>query len=82
MRQAIEVTAGHLPGARLIELGSLAEHASDLPTGPATVTCGHGEPAATAASVLECAGHHKVSILAGGPDDWARVTGRVLDTRR
>jgi hydroxyacylglutathione hydrolase len=82
VRQASEATAGHLPGARLIELGSLAEHASDLPTGPATVMCGHGERAATAASVLERAGHHEVSVLAGGAHDWAKVTGRALDTRR
>ncbi len=82
VRQASEVTAGHLPGAHLIELGSLAEHASDLPSGPATVMCGHGERAATAASLLERAGHHEVSILAGGARDWAKVTGRTLDTRR
>jgi rhodanese-related sulfurtransferase len=82
VRQASEVTAGYLPGAHLIELGSLAEHASDLPTGPARVMCGHGERAATAASLLERAGHHEVSILAGGAHDWAKVTGRTLDTRR
>jgi glyoxylase-like metal-dependent hydrolase (beta-lactamase superfamily II)/rhodanese-related sulfurtransferase len=82
VRQAGEVTAGHLPGAHLIELGSLAEHSSDLPTGPATVMCGHGERAATAASLLERAGHHEVSILAGGAHDWATATGRTLVTRR
>jgi hydroxyacylglutathione hydrolase len=82
VRQASEVTAGHLPGAHLIELGRLAEHARDLPAGPATVMCGHGERAATAASLLERAGHHEVSILAGGAHDWAKATGRALDTRR
>jgi hydroxyacylglutathione hydrolase len=82
VRQVSETAAGHLPGAHLIELGSLAEHASDLPTGPATVMCGHGERAATAASLLERAGHHEVSILAGGADDWAKATGRTLDARR
>jgi glyoxylase-like metal-dependent hydrolase (beta-lactamase superfamily II) len=82
VRQASEVSAGHLPGAHLIELGSLAEHASDLPAGPATVMCGHGERAATAASLLERAGQREVSILAGGPDDWAKATGRTLEGRR
>jgi len=82
VRQANEVTGGHLPGAHLIELGSLAEHAGDLPTGPATVMCGHGERAATAASLLERAGHREVSILAGGPHDWAKATGRALASRR
>jgi rhodanese-related sulfurtransferase len=82
VRQSSETAAGHLPGAHLIELGSLAEHASDLPTGPATVMCGHGERAATAVSLLERAGHPEVSILAGGPHDWANATGRTLEGRR
>jgi rhodanese-related sulfurtransferase len=43
------------------------------------VMCGHGERAATAAELLERAGHQDLSILAGGPHDWARATGRTLD---
>lgn len=82
VRHVSETATGHLPGAHLIELGSLAEHASDLPPGPATVMCGHGERATTAASLLERAGHYEVSILAGGPDDWANATGRSLGGRR
>jgi rhodanese-related sulfurtransferase len=42
--------------------------------------CGRGERAATAASVLERAGRRDLSILAGGPADWAAATGRRLDT--
>jgi len=42
--------------------------------------CGHGERAATAASVLERAGHVGVAILQGGPADWADATGRRLET--
>jgi hydroxyacylglutathione hydrolase len=41
--------------------------------------CGHGERAATAASVLERAGHTSVAILPGGPPDWAQATGRRLE---
>ena len=80
VRQHSEHLAGHLPGAQLIELGDLAAWAADLPAGPVTVMCGHGERAATGASLLERAGRARVSILLGGPDDWAATTGRGLDT--
>jgi hydroxyacylglutathione hydrolase len=80
VRQHREHAAGHLPKAELIELGDLAGHAGDLPPGPVTVMCGHGERAATAASLLERAGRRDVSILAGGPADWATATGQPLDT--
>jgi rhodanese-related sulfurtransferase len=81
VRQASEHASGHLPGARLIELGSLTEQAGDVDDAPTTVMCGHGERAATAASLLERAGHRQLSILDSGPEDWARATGRSLDAR-
>jgi glyoxylase-like metal-dependent hydrolase (beta-lactamase superfamily II)/rhodanese-related sulfurtransferase len=80
VRQASEHATGHLPGAHLIELGDLTNAATSLPVGPATVMCAHGERAATAASLLESAGRHDLSILAGGPGEWARATGQVLET--
>ena len=40
--------------------------------------CGHGERAATAASMLERAGHTAVAVLPGGPPEWAEATGRPL----
>jgi rhodanese-related sulfurtransferase len=43
--------------------------------------CGHGERAATAASVLERAGRPGAAIVLGGPRAWAQATGRLLDTR-
>jgi hydroxyacylglutathione hydrolase len=82
VRQHSEHAAGHLPGAELIELGDVAGHAADLLGGPATVMCGHGERAATAASLLERAGHTDLSILVGGAADWAAATGQPLDTSR
>jgi hydroxyacylglutathione hydrolase len=79
VRQASEYTGGHLPGARNIELGALTSQAAKV-TGPPVVTmCGHGERAATAASVLERAGHAGVAILPVGPLDWAQATGRKLE---
>jgi glyoxylase-like metal-dependent hydrolase (beta-lactamase superfamily II) len=82
VRQHQEHVTGHLPGAHLIELGDLADHANGLPDGPTTLMCGHGERAATAASLLERAGRHDLSILCGSPQDWATATGRRLDTSR
>lgn len=78
VRQDAEFTAGHLPGAVHVELGSLAQAAAALPDAPTVVMCGHGERAAGAASLLERAGHHDLAVLEGGPDDWSDVTGRTL----
>jgi glyoxylase-like metal-dependent hydrolase (beta-lactamase superfamily II)/rhodanese-related sulfurtransferase len=80
VRQASEHATGHLPGAHLIELGWLTGRTDDIPDGPTTVMCGHGERAATAASLLERAGRTDLSILAGGADDWSEATGRPLHT--
>jgi hydroxyacylglutathione hydrolase len=44
------------------------------------VMCGQGERAAGGASLLERAGHTDVTVLVGGPDDWARDTGRSLES--
>lgn len=79
VRQRPEFTGGHLPDARHIELGDLAEAVAGLPDAPTVVMCGHGERAAGAASVLERAGRRDVAVLTGGPDDWARATGRRLE---
>lgn len=80
VRQLLEFTGGHVPAARHVELGSLAQAAGRLPDEPVVVMCGHGERAAGAASLLERAGHHHIAVLIGGPDDWGRVTGRTLET--
>jgi glyoxylase-like metal-dependent hydrolase (beta-lactamase superfamily II)/rhodanese-related sulfurtransferase len=80
VRQSSEHAAGHLPSAHLIELGSLAARTGDLPAGPTTLMCGHGERAATAASLLERAGRADLSIVDGGAADWSAATGRPLDT--
>lgn len=77
VRQAGEYATGHLPAARNIELGALLE--VDLPAGPVVTMCGHSERAATAASLLERAGRRDVAVLAGGPDDWARATGNIVE---
>jgi rhodanese-related sulfurtransferase/glyoxylase-like metal-dependent hydrolase (beta-lactamase superfamily II) len=80
VRQASEYAGGHLPGARNIELGVLTSQAARVERRPAVTMCGHGERAATAASVLERAGHTAVAVLPGGPPDWADATGRTLES--
>jgi glyoxylase-like metal-dependent hydrolase (beta-lactamase superfamily II)/rhodanese-related sulfurtransferase len=64
-----EFDNGHVPGALNIELGALA--IADVPDGPITVMCGHGERAMSGASLLAARGHRDVNVLAGGPDEWA-----------
>ena len=50
----------------------------ELPEGPVTVMCSHGERAMTAASLLERAGHKELRVVHGGPRDWRRATGKAL----
>jgi hydroxyacylglutathione hydrolase len=80
VRQASEVADGHLPGAVAVELGALADdrQQEELPQGPVTVMCGHGERAMTAASLLERAGRKDLRVARGGPKEWRRATGRAL----
>ena len=77
VRQAAEYAAGHVPGAVHVELGDLPAQAQDAPAG-AVVMCGHGERAMTAASLLQKAGHHGLSVLDGGAGNWADATGQPL----
>lgn len=78
IRQDGEWAAAHVPGALHLELGRLRDlDPSSLPELPLTVMCGHGERAMTGASLLQAAGWD-VSVLHGGPDDWAAATGIAL----
>lgn len=71
VRQAGEFAAGHVAGAMHVELGALAAAIeTEVPAVPLIVMCGHGERAATAASLLEAAGRDDVAILDGGPTEW------------
>jgi glyoxylase-like metal-dependent hydrolase (beta-lactamase superfamily II) len=76
VRQRSEFDAGHVPDAMNIELGELST--ADIPDGPLTVMCGHGERAMTGASILANRGHRDLNVLDGGPDTWATSTGRPL----
>ncbi|WP_328398340.1 MBL fold metallo-hydrolase [Streptomyces sp. NBC_00390] len=78
IRQRAEHIAGHIPGAVHIELGDLTERSAEAPRRP-VVACGHGERAMTAASLLQRAGHKDLAVLDGGPADWSKATGRLLE---
>ena len=79
MRQRNEYDAGHVPGSVHVELGSLYNAADELPVGPVTVMCGHGERAMSGASILAAHGRAEVSVLRGGPAEWSAATGRPLE---
>ena len=64
-----------------VELGDISEQHAELPDGELAVMCGHGERAATAASLLESVGRTNVAVVIGGPDDWQTATGENLDRR-
>lgn len=77
VRQEREVGGGRIPGAIHVELGKLAE--ADLPEGPITLYCGHGQRGMTGASILEQHGRSDLHVLDGGPDDWSDATGEALE---
>jgi glyoxylase-like metal-dependent hydrolase (beta-lactamase superfamily II) len=80
VRQDREYADGHVPGVVHVELGRLSEVADRLDAVEA-VMCGHGERAATAASILERAGRPDVAVTIGGPGDWIAATHEPLATR-
>jgi rhodanese-related sulfurtransferase/glyoxylase-like metal-dependent hydrolase (beta-lactamase superfamily II) len=78
VRQSDEFEAGHLTGARHLELGEVRAEAESIPSGPTAVMCGHHDRAMGAASLLVRAGHADVAVLTGGPHGWADATGEPL----
>jgi rhodanese-related sulfurtransferase len=80
VRQQPEFAAGHVPGARSVELGAVPGASSSLPAEPVAVMCGHGERSATAASLLERAGRRDVAVVVGGPAEWAEARGSALES--
>ncbi|MEU1198734.1 MBL fold metallo-hydrolase [Streptomyces sp. NPDC005813] len=77
VRQEAEYAAGHVTGALHIELGTLLAHADRVPDG-AVVACGHGERAMTAASLLERSGRTHLTVLDGGPAEYAAAHAQHL----
>lgn len=78
VRQAAEYATGHVPGARNVELGALANEPPPNHR-PVVIMCGHGERAMTGASILATRGT-RLTVFDGGPTDWTAATGATLDT--
>lgn len=70
VREPEEYEAGHVPGARLIPLGELAERADELPRNQRVhLICASGNRSLQAARWLSSAGYDAVSV-AGGTKAW------------
>ncbi len=72
VRNVSEWDEGHLPNARHIMLGYLADRIADVPTDkPVVVQCRTGSRSAIGASVLQAQGVTNVLNLDGGYQEWA-----------
>jgi rhodanese-related sulfurtransferase len=83
VREDHEREAGHIPGSRHLELGSLADRAAELPTErPLVFQCRVGARSAMAAFAFRRAGFDAHN-LDGGIVEWAArglpVEGRIAD---
>ena len=75
-----EWDAGHLPRAKHLFLGDLAELARDIPRDtPIAVYCQGGTRSSIAASVLQAEGFSDVANVSGGFREW-EAAGRAVTT--
>jgi glyoxylase-like metal-dependent hydrolase (beta-lactamase superfamily II)/rhodanese-related sulfurtransferase len=78
IRNAGELEAGTLPGARHIPLAELARRASELdPARPVLVYCAGGWRSSVGASLLRARGFADVSDILGGYGAWDRARATV-----
>jgi hydroxyacylglutathione hydrolase len=71
VRGATEWSGGHLPSARHIPLGYLADRLDEIPSDrPVVLQCQAGGRSSIAASLLQRAGRTNVSNLVGGFEAW------------
>jgi len=72
VREPAEWTAGHIPGATLIPLGSLPSRLSEVPRDRTIlVVCHSGNRSAQGRDILLGAGFPSVTSLDGGMTEWA-----------
>jgi len=71
VRDESEWAEGHIPGARHIMLGYLAQRSGEIPAGvPVVVQCRSGGRSAIGASILQAQGIPDVANMMGGIRDW------------
>ncbi len=79
VREPGEWAIAHLPKARLVPKGSLAERLGTIPKRrPIVVYCKSGQRSAAAVRFLLDHGFTRVRSLAGGLDDWAETVDRTM----
>lgn len=72
VREPFEYEIGHIEGARLIPLGTIADSADALPKDvPLLVYCHHGMRSLRATQFLRQCGYHLASSVRGGIDLWS-----------
>lgn len=76
VREPNEYAGGHIPGSRLIPLGSLAQRLAELPRDRSIVAvCRSGARSASATRQLKAAGYEVVN-MAGGMLAWQGAVTR------
>jgi glyoxylase-like metal-dependent hydrolase (beta-lactamase superfamily II)/rhodanese-related sulfurtransferase len=74
VREPWEFRRGHVPGARLIPLGQLAERIGELePERPVAVICASGNRSQSAAAMLGQRDFQKVFNVVGGTNAWKQA---------
>ena len=78
VREPSEYADGHVPGAQLVPLGSLAARVDELPRDDRVyVICASGNRSRTAAAALAAAGRDAISV-SGGTRAWVASGGPVV----
>ncbi len=83
VRETGEWSTGHIPNARHIALGQLADHISELEkvkAKPIIVCCASGNRSSSACATLQKAGFERVFNLSGGIGAW-KDAGLPLTTK-
>jgi glyoxylase-like metal-dependent hydrolase (beta-lactamase superfamily II)/rhodanese-related sulfurtransferase len=80
VRQPVEYTSGHVPGAVSVPLAHVAERATQLhPERPTAVICGSGYRSSAAAGILARYGFRHLFNVVGGTSAWSNA-GYLVET--
>lgn len=79
VREQDEYDAGHIPGVKLIPLGSVPSRLSEIPKDKTVVAvCRSGNRSGQAAQFLRGQGFDNVHNMAGGMNEWSQA-GYVVE---
>lgn len=83
VREPWEYEQGHVPGAILMPLGSMASQVSRLdPSQPLVLICAHGNRSRSAAAFLHKKGFETLYNVSGGTAAWQRARLPLKTERR